>query len=97
MGANYNDKLIPRYVYKQNRNQSYCFSVETLLKNNQQAVRIALFYSASREGRVRFPASICQSRDIYVRIKMTLVKSLHSGDPDVIQTGGTLYARIIHL
>ncbi len=36
------------------------------------------------ETQLGFPAETCQSRDLQFRMEMTLVKSLHSGDPDVI-------------
>ncbi len=39
--------------------------------------------------RVRFPAGTCQSWDLQFRMEMTLVKSLHSGDHNVIRNKRT--------
>jgi hypothetical protein len=60
---------------------------------------MALFKSARlppAEAWIRFPAGTCQSWDLQFRTEMTLVKSLHSGDPNVIWNTWTCKASVRH-
>jgi hypothetical protein len=50
--------------------------------------RFRIATACSVAARVQFPAQTNLSRGALVENEMTLVKSLYSGDPDVVQTRG---------
>jgi hypothetical protein len=46
---------------------------------------------------LRFPAETCLFGVLYLKMERTLVRFLHSGDPDVIQTCGLQVPGVINL
>jgi hypothetical protein len=63
----------------------WCFCVPMCYSSASCSNGSFLEYSPPTEdAQVRFQAWTCQSWDLYFRMKMTFVKSLHTGEPNMI-------------